>query len=54
MEMTPDGRISLSMKDAPGNVLPERPAPRPAGELPPPRPPRSNGGGGRGGYARRP
>ncbi|MFA4845184.1 MAG: polyribonucleotide nucleotidyltransferase [Patescibacteria group bacterium] len=52
MEMTPDGRISLSMKDAPGNVLPERPAPRPPGELPPPRPPRSNGGGSRGGYAR--
>ncbi len=26
MELSPDGKISLSMKDAPGNVLPERPA----------------------------
>jgi polyribonucleotide nucleotidyltransferase len=55
MEMTPDGRISLSMKDAPGNILPERPAPRPAGELPP-RQPRGNtgsGGGRSGGFNRR-
>lgn len=52
MEMGADGRTSLSMKDAPGNVYPERPAPRPAGELPP-RPPARNGGGSRGGFARR-
>lgn len=26
MDLTPDGKISLSMKDAPGNVYPERPA----------------------------
>lgn len=26
MELSPDGKISLSMKDAPGNILPERPA----------------------------
>lgn len=29
MELSPDGKISLSMKDAPGNVYPEKPAPRP-------------------------
>ncbi|MBI5794655.1 polyribonucleotide nucleotidyltransferase [Candidatus Uhrbacteria bacterium] len=50
MEMTPDGRISLSMKDAPGNVYPQRPAPRAPHELPP-RPPRSNGS--RSGFAHR-
>jgi len=50
MEMSPDGKISLSMKDAPGNVYPEkptpkpfdpsapRPAPRPAGDRRPPAP----------------
>ncbi len=53
MEMGADGRTSLSMKDAPGNVYPERPAPRAPGDLPPPRPVRSNGGGGRGGFPRR-
>jgi polyribonucleotide nucleotidyltransferase len=39
MELSPDGKISLSMKDAPGNVYPERPArtARPGG--PPPRRP---------------
>lgn len=52
MEMTPDGRISLSMKDAPGNVYPEKPAPRAPGELPP-RQPQRNGGGRPGGFARR-
>lgn len=48
MELGADGRISLSMKDAPGNVYPERP-PQSAGPRPdrpdrpgsrPPRPPR--------------
>ncbi len=29
MELSPDGKISLSMKDAPGNVYPEKPAPKP-------------------------
>lgn len=29
MEMSPDGKISLSMKDAPGNVYPEKPTPKP-------------------------
>lgn len=42
MELSPDGKISLSMKDAPGNVLPERPAgggsSRPQGGPPPRRP----------------
>ena len=29
MELSPDGKISLSMKDAPGNVYPEKPAAKP-------------------------
>ncbi len=45
MEVSPDGgKISLSMKDAPGNKLPERPAPKPYDD---------RGGAGRG-PARRP
>lgn len=35
MELSPDGRISLSMKDAPGNVYPERPAQSANGPRPP-------------------
>jgi polyribonucleotide nucleotidyltransferase len=31
MEINPDGKISLSMKEAPGNVYPERPAPSATG-----------------------
>ncbi|MEK7614968.1 MAG: polyribonucleotide nucleotidyltransferase [Patescibacteria group bacterium] len=34
MELTPEGRISLSMKEAPGNVYPERPAPSDRGAAP--------------------
>jgi polyribonucleotide nucleotidyltransferase len=43
MELS-EGRTSLSMKDAPGNVYPERPAGAPDSDS---RPPRPNGGGGR-------
>jgi polyribonucleotide nucleotidyltransferase len=50
MELS-EGRTSLSMKDAPGNVYPERPAPRPPGSQPP-RPARPSDGG-RGGFPRR-
>lgn len=39
MEIGADGRMSLSMKDAPGNTYPERPAQKPAGTRPS-RPPR--------------
>lgn len=41
MEIGADGRMSLSMKDAPGNVYPERPkqTDRPEGAPRPPRPP---------------
>lgn len=31
MELNPDGKISLSMKDAPGNIYPERPPMKPGG-----------------------
>jgi polyribonucleotide nucleotidyltransferase len=43
MEINPDGKISLSMKEAPGNVYPERPAPSAAGsnDRRPPSPPSS-------------
>ena len=39
MELSPDGKISLSMKDAPGNVYPEKPTPKPMDPNAPPRPP---------------
>jgi polyribonucleotide nucleotidyltransferase len=42
MELS-DGRTSLSMKDAPDNKYPERPAPRPAGDRPPRAPRPGNG-----------
>jgi polyribonucleotide nucleotidyltransferase len=62
MELMPEGRISLSMKDAPGNVYPERPpqsasGPRPSfdnGGSRPPRRPFGGGGGGRPGAGPRP
>jgi polyribonucleotide nucleotidyltransferase len=44
MEINPDGKISLSMKEAPGNVYPERPAPSAGGT---PRPPAAGGSGDR-------
>ncbi len=44
MEMNPDGKISLSMKDAPGNVYPEKPEPKPYDPSAPKPAPRPAGG----------
>ncbi|MEK7451718.1 MAG: polyribonucleotide nucleotidyltransferase [Patescibacteria group bacterium] len=44
MEINPDGKISLSMKDATGNVYPDKPAPKPYDPNAPKPAPRPSGG----------